>query len=76
MLGLKPKEFRLSVDSGPMFQPPYVRREGEDPLAVTVLVDTTGLGAATEARLASAVGELAQRSLTQQDRVVVAYFLL
>ncbi len=69
--GLKPKQFRLSVDSGPMFQPPYVRREGDDPLAMTILVDANGLGAAAEARIASAVGALAQRSLAQRDRAAI-----
>lgn len=70
--GLKPKQFRLSVDSGQLFQPPYVRREGEDALAITVLLDQQELGAAMEARLASSVGALAERSLAQRDRVTIA----
>ncbi len=69
VLGLKPKQFRLSVDSGPLFQLSYVRREGDDPLALTILLDTSGSGAAMEARLPSAVGTLAERSLSPRDRV-------
>ena len=71
MLGLNPKQFRLSVDSGPLFQPPYVRREGEDPLALQVLVDASTRGAQAEARLAAAVGGLSTRSLMAQDGVAL-----
>ena len=71
MVGLDPKQFRLSVDSGPMFQPPYVRREGDDPLALTVLIGDGALGAKAEARLATAVGTLASPSLTGRDLVVL-----
>lgn len=72
VIGLAPNQFRLSVDSGRLFQAPYVRREGEDPLALTVLLDEEGLGAAMEAQLAFAVGALAERSLAPRDRVTVA----
>ncbi len=71
MVGLEANRFRLSVDSGPLFQPPYVRREGDDPLAVTVLVDGEGQGAAMEARVAAAVGSLAERALGPRDSVSI-----
>ena len=71
MVGLTSKQFRLSVDTGPLFEPPYVRREGDDPIALTVLLDANVRGAAAEARAVAAVAGLVGHALTERDRVVL-----
>jgi hypothetical protein len=36
------KRFRIQVDSGPSFRPTAVRREGDDPISLAVLLDLSG----------------------------------
>jgi hypothetical protein len=36
------KRFRIQVDSGPSFRPTAVRREGNDPISLAVLLDLSG----------------------------------
>ena len=63
--------FRISLDSGPPFAPTYVRQEGDDPLALAVLIDTTQARADLLPHLPAAVAALAKNTLTAQDRVSV-----
>ena len=37
---MHPAQFRLSLDSGPTFQPTHVRMEGDDPISMAILIDT------------------------------------
>jgi len=37
---VQPAQFRLSLDSGPAFQPTHVRMEGDDPISMAILIDT------------------------------------
>jgi hypothetical protein len=41
MKPMDPSGFRLSLDSGPRFRPTYVRREGDDPISLAILIDAS-----------------------------------
>ncbi len=41
MKPLDPSGFRISLDSGPLFRPTYVRREGDDPISLAILIDAS-----------------------------------
>lgn len=38
---IDPSGFRISLDSGPLFRPTYVRREGDDPISLAILIDAS-----------------------------------
>jgi len=63
--------FRVSLDSGPPFRPTHVRREGDDPLAISILIDTTQPDNALLPRVKAAVEALGQGPLHAGDRVSV-----
>ncbi len=65
---LSQQDFRLSIDSGPMFEPRHVRREGLDAINLAVLVDVSPNTRKALAGLADALPDLAV-SLTENDRV-------
>lgn len=71
---LKPvaaNRFAISLDGGPLFPPTHVRREGDDPISLAVLIDPEGQGKELAGRLDEALAGLARGSLEAQDRVSV-----
>ncbi len=66
-----PGKFGLRLDNGPVFRPNSVRREGEDPLVLAVLIDTHDTHADLLAHLDDAMASLVPGSLHGQDRVLL-----
>ncbi len=64
-------KFRLRVDSGPPFKPTHVRREGDDPLELAVLIDLSHRNNELLPGIAAAVAALAPGSLHPWDHVSV-----
>jgi len=64
-------KFRLSLDSGPPFKPTYVRREGDDPLELAILIDESKPENDLLPGIAAAVASLVPDSLRSWDRVSV-----
>jgi hypothetical protein len=71
MRPLEESKFRVSLDGGPEFKPTHVRREGEDPISLAVLIDV----ARSRKELLAGIGEglagLAPESLRDRDRVSI-----
>ncbi len=61
--------FAISLDSGPKFRPTHVRLEGEDPIALTVVLDVSGSGRSLMPGIDEAIAALAPLSLHPADRV-------
>ncbi len=61
-------QFRISLDSGPLFKPSYVREEGDDPVSLAVVVDATHAHDDLLAALPQAMQQLAG-SLRARDRI-------
>ena len=68
---LDPSGFRISLDSGPRFRPTYVRREGEDPISLAILIDTTSPDNELLPSLTRAIAALPPDFLHPQDHVSV-----
>jgi hypothetical protein len=62
--------FSVSIDSGRWFRATHVRREGDDPISLSILVDMSGETAALP-KIGDAIGNLAPVSLHAKDRVSV-----
>ncbi len=67
---MEESRFRVSLDSGPLFKPTHVRMEGDDPIAVAVLIDATRPKRDLLPPAADAVAALAE-GLHSDDRVSV-----
>jgi hypothetical protein len=63
--------FRLSIDSGPKFHPTYVRREGDDPLSLAILIDASKPDNELLPTLTQAIAALPPDFLHPQDHVSV-----
>jgi hypothetical protein len=63
--------FSVSLDSEPPFPPTHVRREGEDPIKLAIVLDTSDLLTSLLSGMEGAVVGLANGSLHPQDRVSV-----
>ncbi|WP_158942694.1 hypothetical protein [Granulicella sp. S190] len=63
--------FRLSLDSGPRFRPTYVRREGDDPISLAILIDASKPDNELLPPLIQAIAALPPDFLHPQDRVSV-----
>ncbi len=64
-------KFRVSLDSGPPFRPTHVRREGDDPLAISILIDTTKQDNALLPKVKAAVESFGEGPLHAEDRISV-----
>lgn len=67
--GIAENRFRVSIDSGPKNRVTHVRAEGEDPIALAILVDTARLSGSMRSRLQSAITGLVPNSLHSGDSV-------
>jgi hypothetical protein len=63
--------FSVSIDAGRWFRATHVRREGDDPISLSVLLDVRGETAGLLRRMGDAMGNLAPLSLHAKDRVSV-----
>jgi hypothetical protein len=63
--------FRLSIDSGPKFHPTYVRREGDDPISLAILIDASKPDNELLPTLNQAIATLPPDFLHPQDHVSV-----
>ncbi len=63
--------FRVSIDSGPRFRPAHVRREGDDPIALGILIDATRPAPDLFSSLAGALEALAAGPLSPRDHVTL-----
>jgi hypothetical protein len=63
--------FSVSLDSEPPFPPTHVRREGEDPIQLAIVLDASDLLSSLLNGIKSAVVGLAKGALHPQDRVSV-----
>ncbi len=71
--GLTPKDFDLTLDSGPVFHPLRTRLEGDDPLSVTILVDDEGgLGTELLRNLIADAPQISPDLFHSRDHVLVA----
>ncbi|WP_353064878.1 hypothetical protein RBB77_03840 [Tunturibacter psychrotolerans] len=71
MKPIDPSGFRISLDSGPLFRPTYVRREGDDPISLAILIDASKPGNELLPSLITAIAALPPDFLHSQDRVSV-----
>ncbi len=69
-----PRTFSVSLNSGRQFRPMHVRREGDDPLTLAILLDQRGGDAEVLRALPGAVAALAGSSLRPKDRVLIYTF--
>jgi hypothetical protein len=63
--------FRVSIDSGPRFRPTYIRREGDDPISLAILIDVTNPENELLPPLIKAIPSLSPDFLHPQDRVSI-----
>ncbi len=63
--------FSVSLDSDPPFPPTHVRREGEDPIQLAIVLDASDLFTSLLSGMKGAVVGLAKGALHPQDRVSV-----
>jgi len=63
--------FSVSLDSGPWFRATHVRPEGEDPISLAIVLDTSGYTAELMPKMSAAIADLASESLHAQDRVSI-----
>jgi hypothetical protein len=71
MKPIDPSGFRISLDSGPLFRPTYVRREGNDPISLAILIDASKPDNELLPSLVKAIAALPPDFLHPQDRVSV-----
>jgi hypothetical protein len=71
MKPLDPSGFRISLDSGPLFRPTYVRREDEDPISLAILIDASKPYNELLPTLTKALATLPPDFLHPQDRVSI-----
>ena len=71
MKPIDPSGFRISLDSGPLFRPTFVRREGDDPISLAILIDASKPYNELLPSLIKAIAALPPDFLHPQDRVSV-----
>jgi hypothetical protein len=63
--------FSVSIDSGPWFRATHVRREGDDPISLSILLDVSGDSSELMPKIADVISGLAPVSLKAWDRVSI-----
>jgi hypothetical protein len=64
-------KFSVSVDSGPWFRATHVRREGDDPISLAVLLDMRWSAQYFEHTLRDSIADLAPSFLHERDHVSI-----
>lgn len=68
---LDTSKFRISLDSGPLFPPTYVRREDEDPISLAILIDLSMPDSEILPQLTQAIASLSPDYLKPRDHVSI-----
>jgi hypothetical protein len=68
---IAPDRFRVSLDDGPKFAATHVRREGDDPISLGILLDVSGQEKELMPKIGEAIAGLAPLSLTARDHVSI-----
>ena len=63
--------FSVSIDNGPWFCATHVRREGDDPISLSILLDVRGDSPELMPKIADAISGLAPLSLQARDHVSI-----
>jgi hypothetical protein len=63
--------FSISIDNGPLFRATHVRKEGDDPISLSILLDVSGDGAELMPKISDAIAALAPFSLHPRDHVSI-----
>jgi hypothetical protein len=64
-------KFSVSIDDGPWFPATHVRLEGDDPIALAILLDVRGDAVDLMPKIEDAIANLAPLSLHSKDRVSI-----
>lgn len=65
------QRFAISIDYGPWFRVTHARKEGNDPISLSILLDTDGAAADLLQKIDDAIAALAPSSLTARDHVSI-----
>jgi hypothetical protein len=65
------KSFSVSIDYGPWFRVTHVRPEGNDPISLAILLDTSGAAADLMPTINDAIAALAPTSLSARDHISI-----
>ena len=65
------RRFSVSIDSGPWFPATHVRREGDDPISLSILLEVNGHSSEWMPKIADAISGLAPLSLQARDHVSI-----
>jgi len=71
MRPLEESKFRIRLDAGPPFRPTHVRREGDDPISLAVLIDLSKPWNELLAGIGEGIAGLAPGSLRERDQVSI-----
>jgi hypothetical protein len=63
--------FSVSIDSGPWYRATHVRLEGDDPIALSILLDVRGDTEELMPKIADAIASLSPLSLHSVDRISI-----
>ena len=64
-------KFKISIDAGPKFRPTHMHLEGDDPIALTILLDASGDQDDLLKHFEQALSSITPSSLHHEDRVSV-----
>jgi hypothetical protein len=65
------QRFSVSIDYGPWFRVTHARKEGNDPVSLSILLDTGGAAADFLPKIDNAIAALAPSSLSPRDHVSI-----
>jgi hypothetical protein len=65
------KRFSVRIDSGPWFRATHVRREGDDPISLSILLDVSGDASKLMPKISDVIAGLAPLSLHPKDHVSI-----
>ena len=68
---IEAQQFRISLDSGPLFEPTHVRLEGEDPITLAILLDLSLDQRNLPETLSKDIASLVPDSLRPRDHISV-----
>jgi hypothetical protein len=64
-------KFNISLDSGPSFHPTHIRREGDDPIDLAILLDLSGDAFGLQSALSASILAFSNQSLQPHDHVSI-----
>jgi len=64
-------EFNIRLDGGPLFHPTHIRREGDDPIDLAILLDLSGNAFGLQSSFSRSILAFANQSLQPRDHVSI-----